>query len=129
MRRRNFIKGIVGSAVVWPPLAVRAQQPEGVQRIGVLMNLAEDDPEASARIGTFVQRLSQLGWSKGRNFQIDYRWAAGKVRQICWRAGCARAECCFGVWLSERSRLTSGDPNYTCRICEHYGPGWQRVCQ
>jgi putative ABC transport system substrate-binding protein len=77
MRRRNFIKGITGSAVVWP-LAVRAQHQEGVRRIGVLMNLAEDDPEASARISTFVQRLSQLGWAKGRNFQIDYRWAAGK---------------------------------------------------
>jgi putative ABC transport system substrate-binding protein len=77
MRRRNIIKGIAGSAVVWP-LAVRAQQQERVRRIGVLMNLAEDDPEASARISTFVQRLSQLGWTEGRNFQIDYRWAAGE---------------------------------------------------
>jgi putative tryptophan/tyrosine transport system substrate-binding protein len=72
MRRRNFIKGIAGSAVVWP-LAVRAQQQERVRRIGVLMNLAEDDPEASARISAFAQRLSQLGWTEGRNLQIDYR--------------------------------------------------------
>jgi putative tryptophan/tyrosine transport system substrate-binding protein len=86
MRRRNFIKGIAGSAVVWP-LAVRAQQQERVRRIGVLMNLAEDDPEASARISTFVQRLSQLGWSEGRNFQIDYRWAAGKSEQFGKYAG------------------------------------------
>jgi putative ABC transport system substrate-binding protein len=77
MRRRNFIKGIVGSAVAWP-LAVRAQQQEGVRRIGVLMNLAEDDPEASARISSFVQRLNQLGWTEGRNLQIENRWAAGE---------------------------------------------------
>ena len=49
-----------------------------MRRIGVLMNLAEDDPEASARISALVQRLSQLGWTEGRNLQIDRRWAAGK---------------------------------------------------
>jgi putative tryptophan/tyrosine transport system substrate-binding protein len=76
MRRRDFIKVVGGSAVTWP-LAARAQQ-ERVRRIGVLMNLSEDDPEASTRIVAFVQRLSQLGWTEGRNLQIDYRWAAGK---------------------------------------------------
>jgi len=76
MRRREFIALFGGTIVAWP-LVARSQQ-ERVRRIGVLMNLAEDDPEASARISTFVQRLSQLGWTEGRNFQIDYRWAAGE---------------------------------------------------
>jgi len=76
MRRREFIALFAGTIVAWP-LVARSQQ-ERVRRIGVLMNLAEDDPEASARISTFVQRLSQLGWTEGRNFQIDYRWAAGE---------------------------------------------------
>ena len=64
MRRRDFISLIGGAATAWP-LAAGAQQ-ERVRRIGVLMNLAEDDPEASARISSFVQRLSQLGWTEGR---------------------------------------------------------------
>jgi putative ABC transport system substrate-binding protein len=76
MRRREFIT-LVGGVAAWP-LAARAQQSGQMRRIGVLMNLAEDDPEASDRINTFVQRLSQLGWTEGRNLQIDYRWAAGK---------------------------------------------------
>jgi putative tryptophan/tyrosine transport system substrate-binding protein len=58
-----------------------------VRRIGVLMNLAEDDPEASARISAFVQRLSQLGWTEGRNLQIDYRWVAGKSEWFSKYAG------------------------------------------
>src|SRR5262245_4472621 len=77
MRRREFITLLGGAVAAWP-LGARAQQQERVRRIGVLMNLAEDDPEVSARISAFVQRLSQLGWTEGHNLQIDYRWAAGK---------------------------------------------------
>jgi putative ABC transport system substrate-binding protein len=76
MRRREFIT-LIGGAAVWP-LAAHAQQQERLRRIGVLMNLAQGDPEASARTNGFVQRLSQLGWTEGRNLQIDYRWAAGE---------------------------------------------------
>ena len=85
MRRRDFISLIGGAATAWP-LAAGAQQ-ERVRRIGVLMNLAEDDPEASARISSFVQRLSQLGWTEGRNLQIDYRWAAGESERYSKYAG------------------------------------------
>ena len=76
MRRREFIALIGGAAAAWP-LAARAQQPERVRRIGVLMNLAVGDPEGEARIAAFLQALQQLGWSDGRNVRIDYRWAAG----------------------------------------------------
>ena len=74
--RREFILTLGGAAAAWP-LAVRAQQPERMRRIGVLMNLAVGDPEGKARIAGFVQGLQQLGWSDGRNVRIDYRWAAG----------------------------------------------------
>ena len=57
----------------------RAQQPERIRRIGVLTGLAQDDPEAQARIKAFQQRLRELGWTDGRNVQIDYRWASGDV--------------------------------------------------
>jgi putative ABC transport system substrate-binding protein len=75
MKRREFITLVGGAAVTWP-LAARAQQPERMKRIGVLMFLAEDDPGAKARIATFIEGLQQLGWTIGRNVQIDIRWGA-----------------------------------------------------
>jgi putative ABC transport system substrate-binding protein len=75
MKRREFITLLGGAAAVWP-LAARAQQPERVRRIGVLMNFAADDPEGQARITAFVQALQQAGWTDGRNVRIDTRWAA-----------------------------------------------------
>jgi putative ABC transport system substrate-binding protein len=76
MRRREFIKVLAGSAAAWP-LAVRAQQPERMRRIGVLVNFAEDDLEAQAQNLAFLQGLRQLGWTDGRNVRIDTRWTAG----------------------------------------------------
>jgi putative ABC transport system substrate-binding protein len=77
VRRRDFIKGIAVS-VAWP-LAARAQQPERMRRIGVLMNRAASDAEGQARLAAFRQALEQLGWSEGRNVQIDIRWGEDKV--------------------------------------------------
>jgi putative ABC transport system substrate-binding protein len=73
--RREFIT-LLGGAAAWP-LAARAQQPERMRRIGVLMNLAADDPETGARRAAFLQGLQELGWSEGRNLRIDYRWGVG----------------------------------------------------
>jgi putative ABC transport system substrate-binding protein len=73
MRRRDFIKGIVGSAAAWP-LAALAQQGEHMRRIGVLMNIGADDPQAPTLVRAFSQGLAEAGWIIGRNAQIDYRW-------------------------------------------------------
>jgi putative ABC transport system substrate-binding protein len=82
MRRREFIALLGGAAAAWP-LAARAQQPDGMRRIGVLMTLAEDDPEAKARLAGFRQGLEKRGWSEGRNVRIDYRYAlAGAQAQV-----------------------------------------------
>jgi putative ABC transport system substrate-binding protein len=78
MRRRDFIKVIAGSATAWP-LAANAQQPERMKRLGVLMGYAENDPESQLRLAAFVERLAALGWSAGRNLQLDVRWTAGEV--------------------------------------------------
>jgi putative tryptophan/tyrosine transport system substrate-binding protein len=75
MKRREFVT-VLGGAVVWP-LRTRAQQPDRMRRIGVLMNLAADDSEAPARVAAFAQGLQELGWTMGRNVRIDYRWGAG----------------------------------------------------
>jgi len=80
MKRRNFIALLGGAAAASPmlwPRAARAQQGERMRRIGVLMNLAADDPESQARMTAFLQGLQQLGWTDGRNVRIDTRWAAG----------------------------------------------------
>ena len=82
MRRREFITLLGGAAAAWP-LATRAQQPGGMRRIGVLMVIAENDPEAQPRIAAFLAGLQAFGWKDGRNVRIDYRWAAddtGRMR-------------------------------------------------
>ena len=72
MRRREFIT-LLGGAMAARPLAARAQQAERMRRIGVLMILAADDPQGQAHLAGFQQSLQQLGWSDGRNVQIDIR--------------------------------------------------------
>ena len=74
MERRAFI-ALLGGAAAWP-LAARAQQGERMRRIGVLTNLAAEDPEGRARIEALLQGLSELGWREGRSLQIDIRWGA-----------------------------------------------------
>ena len=74
--RRDFITLLGGATIAWP-LAARAQQPERMRRVGVLMNLGSDDAEAQARNAAFLQGLQELGWTVGRNVRIEYRWGAG----------------------------------------------------
>jgi len=75
MQRREFISFLGGAAATWP-LAARAQQPERMRQIGVLMAQTEDDPLAHASIKAFHDGLNKLGWTEGRTVRIDYRWAA-----------------------------------------------------
>jgi putative tryptophan/tyrosine transport system substrate-binding protein len=73
MRRREFIT-LLGGAAAWP-LSARAQRPDQIRRVGVLMGLAEDDPDSKPRLGAFRQGLEKLGWSEGRNIHLDVRFA------------------------------------------------------
>jgi len=81
MRRREFI-GLAGAAAVAWPLGVHAQQRGEVRRIGVIVNVAADDPEAQASIALFKQTMQQLGWSDERNVKIDVRGAAGDPERM-----------------------------------------------
>src|SRR5262249_47707518 len=76
INRREFMNRKGGAAAA--PLASRAQQPDRVRRVGVLMGIA-DDPEGQARVMVFKQALHVLGWIEGRNVQFIYRWSAGDV--------------------------------------------------
>jgi putative ABC transport system substrate-binding protein len=81
MRRREFITLLGGAAAAWP-LAARAQQPERVRRIGVLMHTAADEPASQARLAAFLQGLQESGWVVGRNIRIDTRWSTGDIAQL-----------------------------------------------
>src|ERR1044072_9112165 len=76
MKRREFIVLAGGVIVTWPS-AVLGQQAERMRRVAVVMGTVRDDPQTKPRIAAFVQRLQELGWTEGRNVQIDYRWGAG----------------------------------------------------
>ena len=75
MRRREFIT-LLGGAVAWPPI-VRAQQREPLRRVAILVPIAADTPGAQAMYTAFLKAFEQLGWTDGRNVQIEVRWAGG----------------------------------------------------
>jgi hypothetical protein len=74
MRRREFIALVGGVAA--STLAARAQRPERIRKIGVLMNLSSEDPEGQARVKAYAQALQKLGWIDGGNMRTEIRWAA-----------------------------------------------------
>ncbi len=84
MRRRDFIALLGGTAFAWP-LAARAQQPDGVRRIGVLMAYPEGDSEGQAQIAALREGLQKLGWMEGRNIRIDTRWVTTTDTELMQR--------------------------------------------
>jgi putative ABC transport system substrate-binding protein len=84
VRRREIIT-LLGGAAAWP-VAARAQQPERMRRIGVLMSIAADNPVAPSRIAAFAQGLQAHGWTVGSNVRIDYRWATGNADRVRYAA-------------------------------------------
>jgi putative ABC transport system substrate-binding protein len=81
MKRREFITLVGGAVAAWPH-AARAQQPERMRRLGVLMAASEDDPLMQARITVFRQALAELGWTEGRNLKIEWRWTGGDITRV-----------------------------------------------
>ena len=81
MKRREFIT-LLGGAAAARPLAVQAQQGDRMRRLGMLLALREDDPQGQARVAAFRQALSDLGWSEGRNLNIEWRWTGGDITRV-----------------------------------------------
>src|SRR5882672_375547 len=73
LQRRKFMAAVAG-AVAWP-LAARAQQPQQMRVIGLLITTSEDDPEWNARLTAFEQELGKMGWIEGRNVRFERRWS------------------------------------------------------
>jgi len=72
VRRREFI-AFIGGAAVWPAV-VRSQEKDQPRQIGVLIDLAETDPEGQLRISAFRRGMGDLGWSENRNIHIESKW-------------------------------------------------------
>jgi putative ABC transport system substrate-binding protein len=81
MKRREFVTLLGGAAAAWP-LAARAQQRERMRRIGVLLPATADDAHYQTWLGAFLQGLDPLGWTIGRNVQIDIRWATANADAV-----------------------------------------------
>jgi putative ABC transport system substrate-binding protein len=81
MKRRDFITLIGGAAAAWP-LAARAQQGERVRRIGVLLPATADNSVFQSWVGSFLQELTPLGWTIGRNLRVESRWATTNTAEI-----------------------------------------------
>jgi putative tryptophan/tyrosine transport system substrate-binding protein len=105
MRRREFISGLAGAAL-GTSLAARAQQPDRVRRVGVLMNAAATETEFQSDLAAFTQGLRQLGWAEGQNLRIDVRWNAGD-------AGLARSYVAQLIELMPDAILASGTTDLT----------------
>src|SRR4029078_3445131 len=81
MTRRKFLCGLGGAAATWP-LATRAQQPEGLRQVGILLPFAETDAESHVHLDIVSKRLEQLGWTEGGNFRIRVRYGAGNTDRM-----------------------------------------------
>src|SRR5437879_12863852 len=77
-RRREFITLLGGATVAWP-LVARAQQGERMRRVGIFMDLSEQDVEGQTRVAAFRKGLQDLGRTEGRNVKFDTRWTAGSA--------------------------------------------------
>ena len=120
MRRREFITLLGGAAAAWP-LSARAQQGERMRRIGVLLPSAAENLEYQPWVGAFLQELSQLGWSIGRNVQIDTRWAANNadIRKHAAELVTLAPDVILAHWQQHRGGIAAGNPHRADRIPDH----------
>jgi putative tryptophan/tyrosine transport system substrate-binding protein len=127
LRRSQFIS-LLGGAAAWP-LASRAQQPQGVRRIGVFMPGVADDVEFQALNAAFLQRLAELGWIVGRNVRIEYRWGAGdteRYRTIAAELVALAPDVVFGfgsATVSALQKASSSVPIVFANVVDPVGGG------
>ena len=114
MRRRDFFKVIAGSAVGWP-LSARAQRPDAMRKIGMIMGFPEGDPQARPRVNAFLAALQELGWNDGGNIKMEYRWAAGEADRIRAAAADLVAQA-PDIIVANGSEVTSAVKSYTRAI-------------
>src|SRR5262249_35519219 len=129
MKRRQFITLLGGTAAAWP-LAARAQQPERMRRVGLLVGTyGQTDREGQDRIAVFLDTFRKLGWSDGRNVRIDYRWGGGDAdRSKTFAEELVRSApdvivAVNNPTLAELQRLTSKIPIVFAQVSDPVGSG------
>ena len=130
MRRREFITLLGGATFL--TLTARAQQPDQVRRIGVLMNLAANDPQGQARVAGFLQGLKQAGWTDDANARIDIRWAAGnadEIRRHATELAALAPDVIHGPWQRNCRTVAAGNPYRADRVCVCPRSGRCRLCR
>ena len=130
MKRRAFIPLLGGAAATWPR-AARAQQPERMRRVGVLVGTyGQTDREGQDRIAAFLDTFRKLGWSDGRNVRIDLRWGAGYAdRSKAFAAELVRSApdvivAVNNQTLAELQQLTRTIPIVFAQVSDPMGSGF-----
>src|SRR5260370_11660086 len=129
MRRREFITLLGGASAAWP-LAARAQQPDRMRLIGVLMAYAESDLTAQSWLAAFRGALSKLGWTEGSNLRIELRWSADnadRMRALPKELVDLRPNAIFGVTtpvIGALARETKTIPIVFARVSDLIGSGF-----
>src|SRR6266481_7339830 len=128
MRRRKFIT-LLGGAAAWP-VAARAQQPDRMRLIGVLMAYAESDSTAQSWLAAFRAALAKLGWAEGSNLRIELRWSAAdadRMRTLAKELVDLRPNAIFGVTtpaVGALARETSTIPIVFTGVSDPIGGGF-----
>jgi putative tryptophan/tyrosine transport system substrate-binding protein len=126
--RRKFIT-LLGGAAAWP-LAARAQQPDQMRRIGVLMAYAESDSTAQSWLAAFRAALAKLGWTEGSNLRIELRWSAAdadRMRTLAKELVDLRPNAIFGVTtpaIGALARETRTIPIVFAGVSDPIGAGY-----
>ena len=129
MRRREFIVTLGGAAVAWP-FAARAQQPDRMRLIGVLMAYAESDLAAPSWLAAFRAALAKLGWTEGSNLRIELRWSAAdpdRIRTLAKELVDLRPNAIFGVTtpaIGALARETRTIPIVFAAVSDPIGSGF-----
>ena len=129
MRRRNFIAGLA-SITVARPLAARAQQPDRMRLIGVLMAYTENDSTAQSWLAAFRAALAKLGWTEGSNLRIELRWSAAdadRMRTLAKELVDLRPNAIFGVTtpaIGALARETRTIPIVFAGVSDPIGAGY-----
>ena len=130
MKRREFITLLGAAAVGWPHMA-RAQQPDRIRRIAVLMGFAESDLEEQAFVAAFREELQKLGWAEGRNIRIDTRWATALDAEARQRFAKELVALQPDLFLSRNTPTTAAllqqTQHHPHHFCERFRSGRQRV--
>ena len=129
MKRRDFITLLGGAAAAWP-LAARAQQPDRMRLIGVLMAYGESDSTAQSWLAAFRAALTKLGWTEGSNLRIELRWSgadADRIRTLAKELVDLRPNAIFGVTtpaIAALARETRTIPIVFAGVSDPIGAGY-----